>query len=104
MIINRELIASEWAEKVVPVHPVPETLFDHQLDAMSLIHQGQNVFLGTLENSYKYQFLIKMSSGVPTGSGKTLPQLGTVLMMSGISRIIFIRIVRLKLNYKKIEA
>ena len=44
-MINREFIANEWAEKVVPVHPVPPKLFNHQLDAMSLIQQGQNVFL-----------------------------------------------------------
>ena len=46
-MINRELIASEWLDKVVPVHPVPQKLFDHQMDAMSLIKQGKNVFLGT---------------------------------------------------------
>ena len=43
---DRETIASDWASKVVPVHPVPEKLFDHQMDAMSLIKQGKNVFLG----------------------------------------------------------
>ena len=46
-MINRESIADDWAQKVVPVHPVPSILFDHQLDAMSLIKQGMNVFLGT---------------------------------------------------------
>ena len=45
-MVDRETIASDWASKVVPVHPVPEKLFDHQMDAMSLIKQGKNVFLG----------------------------------------------------------
>ena len=46
-MINRESVASEWVEKVIPVHPVPQKLFDHQLDAMSLLLQGKHVFLGT---------------------------------------------------------
>ena len=56
----------EWTDKVVPIHPVPTTLFPHQLDAMSLLKGGRHVLLA-----------------VPTGSGKTLPQLGTILTMPG---------------------
>jgi ATP-dependent helicase YprA (DUF1998 family) len=47
-MINRELISSEWSEKVVPVHPVPPDLFPHQLDSMALLREGRNVFLGTV--------------------------------------------------------
>ena len=47
-MINRESIATEWSEKVLPVHPVPEKLHAHQLDAMSLLKQGENVFLSML--------------------------------------------------------
>ena len=46
-MINRELIASEWSEKVVPLHNVPNDLFEHQLDAMALLNDGKHVFLGT---------------------------------------------------------
>lgn len=65
-MINRENVSYEWAKNVVPVHPVPESLFPHQLDAMSLLMEGSHVFLA-----------------VPTGSGKTIPQLATILMMPG---------------------
>ena len=45
-MINRQLIASEWSETVVPSHNVPRNLFDHQLDAMALLKAGHHVFLG----------------------------------------------------------
>ena len=45
-MINRELVASEWSEKIVPAHNVPNSLFDHQLDAMALLKGGKHVFLG----------------------------------------------------------
>ena len=51
-MINRESINEEWAQKVVPIHQVPRKLFDHQLDAMALIKQGKNVFLG--KNKFAY--------------------------------------------------
>ena len=46
-MINREEIAREWSENIVPVHNVPENLFPHQLDSMALIRQGKDVFLGS---------------------------------------------------------
>ena len=47
-MINRETIASIWAENIVPVHPVPTNLFPHQLDTMALLRDGRNVFLGKI--------------------------------------------------------
>ena len=67
-MINRQLIVDEWREKITPNYNVPLNLFDHQLDAMALLHEGEHVFLG-----------------VPTGAGKTLPQLSTILTMPGRS-------------------
>ena len=80
---DRERTTAEWLESVVPLHPVPQVLFPHQLDAMALLKEGNHVFLGI-----HILFLIKIGfvsycSGVPTGSGKTLPQLATVLTMPG---------------------
>ena len=45
-MIDRGFIARSWSQNVVPVHPVPERLFDHQMDAMFLLMKGENVFLG----------------------------------------------------------
>ena len=45
-MIDRELINAEWAENVIPSHPVPQALFPHQVDAMALIKEGMHVFLG----------------------------------------------------------
>ena len=36
----------EWDEKIVPNYAVPTTLYEHQVDAMSLLKQGRHVFLG----------------------------------------------------------
>ena len=46
---------------------LPEELFDHQADTITLILSGKHVFCCS-----------------PTGSGKTLAQLGTILLTSGI--------------------
>ena len=45
-MLDRVSVPRDWAENVVPVHHVPEVLFDHQIDAMHLLRQGDNVFLG----------------------------------------------------------
>ena len=45
-MINRQLIAEEWSEKVTPAYNVPKELFEHQLDAMALLKEGKHVFLG----------------------------------------------------------
>ena len=47
-MLDRVSIPRDWADNVVPVHQVPEVLFDHQIDAMHLIRQEQNVFLGKI--------------------------------------------------------
>ena len=49
-MIDRVSITTEWLQNVVPNYAVPETLYNHQKDAMSLIRQGRNVFLGKLGN------------------------------------------------------
>ena len=50
-MINRQLIANEWRERVSPNHNVPVNLYDHQLDAMGLLHEGKHVFLGNIPPS-----------------------------------------------------
>ena len=45
-MINRESIATEWREKVVPGYKVPNDLFEHQIDAMALLKEGKHVLLG----------------------------------------------------------
>ena len=82
-MINRELVASEWSEKIVPAHNVPNSLFDHQLDAMALLKGGKHVFLG--KNLFQLAKTWFFFIGVPTGSGKTLPQLTSILTMTGKS-------------------
>ena len=80
-MLSREFISTEWHEKVVPTHPVPPTLHPHQLDAMALLKEKKHVFLGYLIPIF-YIFKGELL-GVPTGSGKTLPQLATILTMPG---------------------
>ena len=82
-MINRELVASAWSEKIVPAHNVPNSLFDHQLDAMALLKGGKHVFLG--KNLFQLAKTDFFPIGVPTGSGKTLPQLTSILTMTGKS-------------------
>ena len=45
---KREELTKEWKEKVIPHYAVPHDLRPHQIDAMSLLKQGHNVFLGTM--------------------------------------------------------
>ena len=83
-MFNRELISSEWSEKVVPIHAVPPTLHPHQLDAMALLKEKKHVLLGS--RLLILCFFNKVDLlGVPTGSGKTLPQLATILTMPGFN-------------------
>ena len=51
-MIDRASIAREWSQNVVPNFAVPETLYDHQMDAISLLKQGKHVFLGSCEIQY----------------------------------------------------
>ena len=52
MIIDRTAAAQDW-ERVLETYPVPPNLRDHQLDAMSLLKQGNHVFLGKI-NAFTY--------------------------------------------------
>ena len=56
---------SAWNE-ICEQFSVPRDLHSHQVDTMSLLIRGENIFCG-----------------VPTGSGKTLAQLATVLITNG---------------------
>ena len=55
-----------WRDDILPTHPVPSLLHPWQTDALSLILQGCSVALC-----------------VPTGSGKSLPQLTASLFFTG---------------------
>ena len=43
---HRSTITAEWLENIVPNYGVPQMLYDHQIDTMSLLKEGKNVFLG----------------------------------------------------------
>ena len=45
-MIRSSAFVEEWSNTIVPNYAVPETLFVHQADAMALIKQGKNVFMG----------------------------------------------------------
>ena len=82
-MINTTTFDTIWTETIVPVYDVPKTLFKHQLDAMSLLFNGENVFLGKFFLNQMIKIFHQQNNfiGVPTGAGKTLPQLGTILAM-----------------------
>ena len=84
-MIDREQVLRDWS-RVLSDYPVPSNLRDHQIDAMALLKQGKHVFLGKKKKnlSFLYVFLLV---AVPTGSGKTLPQLATILTMQGLNII-----------------
>ena len=87
-MIDKEQVLRDWDE-VVLNHPVPRTLHEHQIDAMSLLQQGKNVFLGKYPSPpLKTLIIITFHLAVPTGSGKTLPQLATILTMRGTALVI----------------
>ena len=47
-MVDREQVQHDWTE-VTKKYPVPTNLRDHQIDAMGLLKQGRNVFLGKNE-------------------------------------------------------
>ena len=69
---NCQVIIDSW-NTINEQYNVPKTLFKHQVDTIALLLAGENVFCGA-----------------PTGSGKTLPQLATVLFTSGNLLVNFI--------------
>ena len=81
-MIDRGTTLHDW-QTVLQSHPVPPHLHDHQIDAMALLKQGKHVFMGNLDISYFITLNPKLSA-VPTGAGKTLPQLATILSMEGL--------------------
>ena len=48
IMIDRSMMIADWQQNVVPKFAVPSTLYEHQVDAMSLVKAGKNVFLGKL--------------------------------------------------------
>lgn len=61
-------IVQKWARDIAPNFAVPKTLHPWQADTISLMLRGDTVALC-----------------VPTGSGKTLPQLAASLFFEGKS-------------------
>ena len=57
-------VVETWASDVAPFFPVPQTLHPWQADSIGLVLKGESVALC-----------------VPTGSGKTLPQLASSLLL-----------------------
>ena len=53
-------------DQIASKYAVPKSLYQHQVDTITLILQGKHVFCGS-----------------PTGSGITLAQLSTVLFSNG---------------------
>ena len=70
LLSQREVIKERWSE-ICENYCVPKKLHDHQADAIGLLMSKENVFCG-----------------LPTGSGKTLPQLATVLFTKGTALVI----------------
>ena len=77
-MVDRIEMSHVWSQ-VVEQHPVPPNLHAHQLDAMSLLRQGKHVLLGIFQYFINWHSLLIISA-VPTGAGKTLPQLTTMLV------------------------
>ena len=63
---SHDEITQRWEEEILPSFPVPDVLHPWQSDAIGLLVDGISVALC-----------------VPTGSGKTLPQLVTSLFFQG---------------------
>ena len=64
-----------WSDEIVPSFPVPDILHPWQADAISLLLEGHSVALC-----------------VPTGAGKTLPQLAASLFFNGNNRHILTKL------------
>ena len=65
-------VSHQWITKILPNHPMPQDLHPWQHDAIGILLGGETVALC-----------------VPTGSGKTLPQLATSLFFkSGLALVI----------------
>ena len=82
-MIDTGPLLRDWQE-VVANYPVPAQLYDHQVDAMALLKEGKHVFLGKEIVLLVQVPFISISTAVPTGAGKTLPQLATILTMEGL--------------------
>ena len=44
-MVDHSTIQQDWPD-IAKNHPVPTQLYDHQLDAMALLKERKNVFLG----------------------------------------------------------
>ena len=79
--MEHESIITDWAN-ICLNHPVPSELFAHQIDAMALLKKCKHLLLGNLRFS-ELLFFNSSFIAVPTGAGKTLPQLATILLLEG---------------------
>ena len=69
LLTEGEVTKVNWSN-ICEKFPVPKSLYRHQIDTMTLLLRGENVFCGS-----------------PTGSGKTLAQLATILFTSGNTKM-----------------
>ena len=70
LVQNRAHISEKWSQ-ICETYSVPTTLYDHQMDTISLLMSRQNIFCG-----------------FPTGAGKSLAQLAGVLFTGGVALVI----------------
>ena len=77
---SEESILREWP-RICQTYCVPSDLYPHQIDAMNMIKKGEHVLLGI--RSIKSTLTINLYLAVPTGAGKSLPQLATILALEG---------------------
>ena len=68
-MVDRTQVLAEWAD-VVLKHPVPSHLYDHQVDAMALLKEGKNVFLGKIFLMYLVLIYDMILQPCPQGQGK----------------------------------
>ena len=57
-MVDRESVLRDWAI-VRQNYPVPTNLHDHQIDAMGLLKEGRNVFLGKYTAQIHCSYIIK---------------------------------------------
>ena len=69
-LVQRAHIRARWSE-ISDKFNVPTHLFDHQADTISLVLSKEHLM-----------------AALPTGSGKTLPQLAAVLFTEGLALVI----------------
>ena len=81
-IIDNTAVVRDWSG-LLQHHPsMPSHLHSHQADAIALLTAGKHVLLGVYLK-LKQVCTKVFSTAVPTGAGKSLPQLSAILLMDG---------------------